>query len=73
MRELGRTWSRNSNRSARRSRSQYRTPTTVVYADVAQIKGQNLTNGQKIAITAAVLAVIGIIVLVIILGVLHGG
>jgi preprotein translocase subunit SecF len=40
--------------------------TAVAYADVAQVKGQNLTRGQKIAIGVGIAAILIIVVVVLV-------
>jgi len=40
-------------------------PIAVAYADVAQVRGQNLTTGQKIAIGVGIAVVVTIIIFVI--------
>jgi hypothetical protein len=40
--------------------------TAVAYADVAQVKGQNLTRGQKVAIGVGIAAILIIVVVVLV-------
>ncbi len=46
--------------------------TAVAYADVAQVKGQNLTRGQKIAIGVGIAAVLVIVVVVLVFSSIGG-